>query len=300
MVSRFSFSQSLTSDEVSGLERSYLCAETNYTYLKMTGGAPPLFFEKVKNITTQIVIMLLPLYNVVGQTSPRNGVPLLGDYVQKLHNIVTYAGWLAVLAKLSGEITAFEWLPPGDTYSVDQVNLAQKVFERSKEAARAHDRLHGNAHQQRVGRVKIVTCPAITRYYVNPKTDEGYVEYKALRPHVVYYYGLPGTHENDGTVLPLSEYIRSARRQARARNASSWKPIFWLLFIWILLSPVPFGLDAQGSWLEDRPVQPLDDRVTPLDRDSWPLDYRLRPLSTREDDSSPTRDKTFTVNTHEY
>lgn len=214
----------------------------NEVYLRETGGTPPFAGDHWRRITSQIVTMLLPLYNMVGEEFT-DSIPSLEKFCQGLGNIVSYAAWLAITTHLTPGITVLEWLPPGDDYRLEQSNVLHDVFERSRAKARKYDKRIG-ASKPRTGRVKISVAPSIV-YYPPPKPGskaEGYFEgYRVLRPHAVYYFGLLDSIEDAKTLVPLWDYLRRVSKRRGSPPAllvllicvSAWC-LFWkgLIYLW--------------------------------------------------------------------
>jgi hypothetical protein len=194
----------------------------NEAYLRESAGVPPFFWDHVAKITSQIAILLLPLYNVVGEESA-GAIQDLETLTKDLSHIVSYAGWISVMTRLDPGITVVSWLAPGDEYQLGQVNALHEAFEHSKTRAerydkRQKDKLQKRSGSQRTGRVKISVTPHIEHYSLHTPKPGALMEtrrYKVLQPHVTYYSGLLDPREDAKTLYPLSEYIRRVREPWR-------------------------------------------------------------------------------------
>ena len=192
----------------------------NEAYLRESAGVSPFFWDQVAKITSQIAILLLPLYNVVGKESA-GAIPDPDTLIKELSHVVSYAGWISVMTRLDPGITVMSWLAPGDEHQLGQVNALHEAFEHSKARAELYDRrqkgsdkLQKGCGLKRTGRVKINVTPRIEHYSLHipkPGALKETRRYNVLEPHVTYYSGLFDPREDVKTLCPLSEYIRRVR-----------------------------------------------------------------------------------------
>ena len=204
----------------------------NQAYLSETREVPPRFMQEVRRVTTQIVVMLLPMYNMVGQADARKAMPF-ERFFQKLLRIVAYAAWINVMTRSSPEILAIEWLSPGDEYRLSQVNFMNERYTWSRLRARSLDGEQQQRHP-RMARIKINGAPKITRL-TRVSTIDGELgrrEYTVLRPHVVYYHGLLDVFKDRAGLAPLADYVLNVRS---AYSTSTFSLIGILAYIVLLL-----------------------------------------------------------------
>lgn len=217
---------------LAGFERSEILSRMNEAYLRESAGVPPFFWDQVAKITSQIAILLLPLYNVVGEESG-GAVPDLETLTKDLSHVVSYAGWISVMTRLDPGITVVSWLAPGDEYQLGQVNVLHEAFEHSKgrvercvKRQEGCEKLQKGSGLRQAGRVKISVTPRIEHYSLHTPKPGALTEtrrHKVLEPHVTYYSGLLDPREDAKTLYPLSEYIR------RVREPWDMPPVPWAL-----------------------------------------------------------------------
>lgn len=204
---------SLANEE--GFKRSIDRAKTNRVYLKAKRGQPPLFWEEVDKLCTQVLALILPTFTWTSDT-PESQAHSVQVLYQWLHDVIAYAGWIHVCFRFSPAILTFDWVKPGERYHVDQVNLSQEVFEYSKGRALSWAaKWMPTGSCKMTARVKISVSPEIIRYY--PGTDafgrEGIAHYRIMKPHVVYYQGRDLDRDEEKGYISLPEYIHRLRDQ---------------------------------------------------------------------------------------
>lgn len=189
---------------------------------------PPRFWDEVDRVATQIMSMLLPIYNDLGRK--RNHVMEFGRAVQGMHNIVSYAGWLNVATRALPAIIQFKWPRPGEEYNFDQVNLHQGIFQYSSmRAAQADGQV--SSPPARAARVRIVGSPEIWRYASQPSPGIGQTSARLLRPHVVYYQGYRDRARDRNAQMRLEQHV--GRLVAQRKHD---RRVFTLMFVFFLVA----------------------------------------------------------------
>lgn len=169
-------------------------------------GIPPRIWEEVDKATAQIAAMLLPLYDVVGETDAADRLEW-PQFYQSLHNIVAYAGWINVASSISSTITLIEWVQPGHTCESDHVNAWNEGYQNSVALASANDVLD-NVRTERAARVKINAFPRVTQVSSRFDGRAGYMRWKVADPVVVLYQGHVSKSDDDKASRTLSDHVR--------------------------------------------------------------------------------------------
>lgn len=203
--------------------------------MESVGQVPPRFWERVDDVCTRLLAILLPVYYYSKEIKPSHQ-PLLSELYQSLHDTVAYAGWLNICIQLSPTIFSSRWPKPGDKHELCQVSLSQRVYELSKMVAAKHDdrfkELNPDQPEiKRNARIKIAVAPQVTRYSIGAGgAMHGIAEYTVMKPHAVYYHGRASNYEDEKTYVSLAEYI--------GRLKHRWTPfqalIRLLRFLWSL------------------------------------------------------------------
>lgn len=213
----------------------------------MTQGVPPLFWKKTDRITIQIMNMLLPLYNVVGEAYP-DRILTWDVFYQMLHDIVAQAAWLNVATRLSASILLVSWAIPGENFEQTQANLWQATYDHSRTKATEYDIRHNN-RVSRKPRVKISAAPTVMRYKLADDGKNGYTSYKVMKSHCVYYQGLMDDGTDKKLMIPLLEHVR------RARSPLGQPPLLAVLSVMALA----FFFGLPFLCLNLTPMQPVRD-----------------------------------------
>ncbi|KAK7416324.1 hypothetical protein QQX98_005268 [Neonectria punicea] len=230
-----------------GFRRSHVRAQTNRLYLRTKGGLPPLFWEEIDKLSTQVLVLVRPVFS---WTSKIEGwqPPSIQELHQWLHDVIAYAGWINICNRLSSAIIVSDWTKPGERYNWRQDNLAHDVYEFSKNVAerRASKRSVYNT----TARVKISAGPEIIRYRpVNNGTEKtGVAKYTLMRPLLVYYEGRELDQDDDKTYVSLPDYIEWLRN----RKTVPYRTALAIMFIVTLTLCVLFTSSGQDdSWQDD-------------------------------------------------
>lgn len=206
-----------------GFARSKLLAETNAAYLDETPYfMPPNFWERVREVSSQILKMLLPLYNVCGYEFS-DKPPALEDFAQAVFNIVAYAGWLNLTIRLSSGVLNISWSGPGLPASNDEKMVLEEVFTASHARAKSKDDASNQA-AAREKRIKISAAPSITRFSLDEEKLFHHKVYLIQQPHVIYYSALKNEREH----LSLADHVASVRR------AEGLSPTWLVLLIMVV------------------------------------------------------------------
>ncbi|KAF7548146.1 hypothetical protein G7Z17_g7240 [Cylindrodendrum hubeiense] len=232
-----------------GFRRSNIRAQTNRVYLGAKLGQPPLFWEEVDKLCTQVLALVFPTFAWTSETGESQS-PSVQELYQWLHDVIAYAGWISVCTRLSPAIIISDWVIPGERYHVDQVNLSQDVYEHSKNMVQswALKRVSTGSCKM-TARVKISVAPKIIRY--KPATDpfgrEGTAKYTIMQPHVVYYQGRDLDHDEDRRYVTLPEHIHRLRdRKTVPRGAALVIMLVAMLGLW-----ASFESPDQYAWRSD-------------------------------------------------
>ncbi|KAF9773674.1 hypothetical protein IL306_008476 [Fusarium sp. DS 682] len=233
-----------------GFRRSELLSHTNRTWLQARKGEPHHFWEEVDKLSSEILILLLPVYELTASFTAYEPIAKAELY-QLLHEVTAYAGWLSVGIRMSPAIVSINWPIPGEMYSLDQVNTSQVAYDASKEAARQHqERLRKKKpeHEEMVSRarVKISVLPEIVRHQPYPAEIEtrGIISYKIMEPHAVFYEGLQQQHDENRAFISLPNYIKKLRdRNCAPRNTALAIMVALLICLWVL-----YTTSGQQTW----------------------------------------------------
>ncbi|KAF4984755.1 hypothetical protein FZEAL_116 [Fusarium zealandicum] len=236
--------------DAEGFRRSNLRAHTNRTYLEASRGDPSLFWDEVDKLCTQALALLKPAYTYAAEINTKEPSPI-AQLHQSLHDVIAYAGWLNVCTRLSSAIVSYNWVIPGEPYSMSHVNLCQEAYTFSKEAAQRHQerlrtRRPNDVQQGSVARVKISVTPEIVRHKPVPESvaSHGMTSYTIMKPHVVYYEGLELDAEEERAFMSLPDYIRRLRdRGSNPRLAALLIMVIGLICLWTSLTTT-----GQETW----------------------------------------------------
>ncbi|KAM0345529.1 hypothetical protein ACHAPU_006456 [Fusarium lateritium] len=223
-----------------GFRRSKLRSHTIRAWLHVTNGEPFLFWQEVDKLCTQTLAMLLPVYEYTAEFAGYNPPPVPELY-QMLHDVIAYAGWLSVCIRMSPAIISTNWLKPGDPFAIGQVNMCHAAYEFSQEAAlqhhiRVNDHNPNGDYIMSAPKVKISVAPELIRHKPLPEVMEtqGVTSYTIMKPHVVYYEGLPFDEDQRRVYISLPDYIKKLRDQnCVPRYAALVILLFVLLCLWI-------------------------------------------------------------------
>ena len=194
-------------------------AETNAAYLgAMTDHGPPHFWECVGHVSSQMVQMLLPLYNACGKEFKEKPAPL-ANFAQATFNIVAYAGWLNIVSRLSPGVLNISWPGPGLLAGQDEKEVLRDTLMRSQACVEAKYKNSAEGFE-RERRIKISAAPAIVRLTLCDRWPEHHMAYIIQQSHVVYYSASPGEVES----MALEDYVKAVRK-AKAL------PPTWLVFL---------------------------------------------------------------------
>ncbi|KAJ4137348.1 hypothetical protein NW768_002934 [Fusarium equiseti] len=205
---------------VEGFQRSSLRSHTTRTWLRMSNGEPPRFWEEVDKLCTQMMTMLLPLFAYAKGPTNSDSIPVseLYQLYQALHDVIAFAGWASVCIRMSPTIVSMDWTRPGEPFSMDLVNNCQEAYEASKRAAHDYHARLGNfiSHDKTFAspaRVKISVTPRIVRHKPNPKSmaTQGVNSYTLMEPHVVFYQGFYDKEDESRAFISLRDYIQMLR-----------------------------------------------------------------------------------------
>lgn len=181
--------------------QSKMFAETNAAYLRdAPKHMPPLFWSRVGRVSSQILKMLLPLYNVCG-IEFSDKPPAFEHFAQAVYTIVAYAGWLNVVNRMSPGVLNIIWSGPGKPSSSHEKMILEDVFRMSEARAKSK-----NTHGEK--RIKISACPYIVRLSLDEKQPDYHKVYIIQQPRAVYYSGGWGKRQP----MALSDYVASVRR----------------------------------------------------------------------------------------
>ncbi|KAJ4236928.1 hypothetical protein NW759_000051 [Fusarium solani] len=242
-----------------GFKRTKLRAHMNRVYLMAQ--IPPFFWNRVDELCTQTLALLLPAYTYAAEFQGHQPIPVRKLH-QALHDVIAYAGWINVHIRMAPAIFSFNWVQPGEPFSLSQINLCQEAYISSKAAAQRHqERLRRRRpDSQRVmsrARVKISVTPEITRDKDVSKSigTPGMTSCKILQAHVVYYEGLQLDSDEKRVFVSLSEYIRRLREQVcMPRGAAIVIMLLVLLCLWVFLTPSGHRVwEGTRSWVYPRP-----------------------------------------------
>ncbi|KAH7156494.1 hypothetical protein EDB81DRAFT_392837 [Dactylonectria macrodidyma] len=235
-----------------GFRRSIVRAQTNRMYLGATRGQPPLFWEEVDKLCTQVLAVLLPTFAWTSVTR-KSPAPSAQRLYQWLHDVIAYAGWINICIRLSPAIIISDWVKPGERIQLDQVNLSQDVYEYSEKRVRAWLK-RTNSKCEMTARVKISVAPEIIRY--KPATDafgrQGTVKYTIMNPHVVYYEGRELDQDEEKTYVSLPDYIQRLRERRTVPHGPALAIMFLLFLIFLWCSSEDdedtYYLPWRGAW----------------------------------------------------
>lgn len=215
-----------------GFVRSKLLAETNAAYLgARKDHRPPHFWERVGRVSSQIVQMLLPLYNVCGNEFKKKPAAL-ADFAQATFNIVAYAAWLNNVSRLSTGVLNISWSGPGLLGGQTEKEVLQDALIRSQACVEAKYKASMESFE-RERRVKISAAPAIARLTLDDSRPEHHMVYIIQQSHVVYYSASPGEVES----MALEEYVKGVRKPDALPPTSTWL-VLLILFLLGLALPV--------------------------------------------------------------
>ncbi|RSL55770.1 hypothetical protein CEP54_009190 [Fusarium duplospermum] len=231
-----------------GFQRTKLRARANRMYLITQ--IPPFFWTRVDKLSAQILTFLLPACAYAAEFKGHKPIPIR-ELHQALHDVVAHAGWISVHIRLASAIFSFNWVQPGEPFSLSQVNLCQEAYSYSQEAARRHqERSRRRNPDGRVmnsrARVKISITPEIIRHKSVTKSTgtPGMTSYKILAPHVVYYEGFQLDSDEERAFVSLPEYIYRLREQlCTPRGAALAIMLFVSFCLWVFLTS-----SGQRAW----------------------------------------------------
>ncbi|KPM45866.1 hypothetical protein AK830_g604 [Neonectria ditissima] len=229
-----------------GFRRSYVRAQTNRLYLRSKRGLPPLFWEEIDRLCTQVFVLVVPVFSWTSKIQGWES-PSAQELHQWLHDVIAYAGWLNICNRLSPAIIVSDWIKPGTLYDLNQVNLAHEVYVHSKEAAQKRvEMLSPAMGYNTTARVKISVGPEVFRYRPakNEMEMEGVAKYTIMRPHVVYYEGRELDQDEEETFVNLPTYIIWLRdEKTMPHHAALAIMIIAALSLW-----VSFTSSGQRVW----------------------------------------------------
>ncbi|KAI8691629.1 hypothetical protein NCS56_00155800 [Fusarium sp. Ph1] len=245
--------------DAEGFKRTKLRAHMNRMYL--IAQIPPCFWNRVDELCAQTFALLLPAYAYAAEFRGHQPTPVR-ELHQALHDVIAYAGWINVHIRMAPAIFSFNWVKPGEPFSLSQINLCQEAYISSKAAAQRHqERLRRRRpDSQQVmsrARVKISVTPEITRDKDVSKSigTPGTTSCKILQAHVVYYEGLQLDSDEKRVFVSLAEYIRRLREQVcMPRGAAIAIMLLVLLCLWVFLTPSGHRVwEGTRSWVYPRP-----------------------------------------------
>ncbi|RGP80319.1 hypothetical protein FLONG3_1468 [Fusarium longipes] len=231
-----------------GFERSSLRSHSTRTWLKTTYGVPPLFWQEVDKLCTQMLAMLLPFFNYVKEASPCEAIST-SELYQSLHDVVAYAGWLSVCIRMSPAIISIDWTIPGELYSAKFVNMSQEAYETSKKRARVYDKYDIRPWSMRklsTARVKISVTPKIVRHKPLPESlaINGITSYTIMKPSVVFYEGYNLEQDERKAFISLPDYIQKLRDLSCVPRYTALAIILvTLIWMWVF-----YTASGQQTW----------------------------------------------------
>lgn len=228
----------------------------------LRGEIPPFFWNRVDKLCTQTLALLLPAYAYVAEFKGHRPIHVC-ELHQALHEVIAYAGWISVHIRLAPAIVSFNWIQPGEPFSLTQVNLCQEAYASSKKAAHQHQRRLRRRRPdgqdiKSVARVKISVTPEIIRHKSVSQSigTSGMTSYKILEPHVVYYEGLHLDSDEKRVFVSLPEYIRRLRDQVCMPRGASIV-IMLLVVLYVVVFKTSSGHRAwEGAWSWAYPPPP--------------------------------------------
>ncbi|KAF5003964.1 hypothetical protein FDECE_9504 [Fusarium decemcellulare] len=240
--------------DAEGFQRSSLRAQTNQLYLKDSRGEPPRFWDEVDRLCAQTLALLLPAYIYVAEFEGHEPVPI-SELHQALHEVIAYAGWLNVCIRMSSAVVSYNWVIPGEPYSMDQVNLCHEAYESSKKAAQHHqqrlkERKPSGQQMGSTARIKISVTPEIIRHKPVPESlgRQGMTSYTIMKPHVVYYEGLELDKDERRAFISLPDYIDRLRNRSLDPRTQALLIMLAVLLV-LLVCCTPYGQRAgQDIW----------------------------------------------------
>ncbi|KAM7206741.1 hypothetical protein V8F33_000384 [Rhypophila sp. PSN 637] len=96
----------------------------------------PLFWEKVDELTMQLIRLLLPLIRLMDVSFEKSRAQSLRVIYQELYYLVFQAALLSLGIRWSHDIFRFSWPVPGLPFEKEQENIDANVFEMSNRRAR--------------------------------------------------------------------------------------------------------------------------------------------------------------------
>lgn len=230
--------------DAEGFQRSKLRARMNRMYLITQ--VPPFFWNRVDELCAQTLAMLLPAYTYAAEFEGYKPAPVRKVH-QALHEVIAYAGWINVHIRLAPAIFSFNWVQPGEPFSLSQINLCQEAYTSSKAVA---ERYREQARKRRPGarvlnsraRVKISVTPEIIRHKSVSQSigRPGMTVYKILQSHVVYYEGLQLDSDEQMAFVTLPDYMHRLEEDL----CTPWAAAFTIMFLvplYMFLSLTPLG-----------------------------------------------------------
>ncbi|KAM0335470.1 hypothetical protein ACHAQA_000518 [Verticillium albo-atrum] len=209
-----------------GYRRTRLRAEYVDMYLK--GTAPPLFWKQVDELAITVTRAFIPVLTWVRKTWTKPA-PSLRKVHQQVHDLVSFAAWLAVCMRRSASIIEFDWPTPGerDLPSDNITNFDEEVYQAALRRVDFVNRLEGHS-RPRHARVMVAIAPSAWRYTVY---REGYRKVRLQSKRAVFYHGLRGdAEEKKDLKFELSEWASMQREKQSGqakRRATKIRRRFW-------------------------------------------------------------------------
>jgi len=95
---------------------------------------PDGFWGRVDQLAYQLTDMLLPLLKLMDKNFADSRLQSIRSVHQDLHHIVSEAGFMSIGIRWSRNVFRFTWPTPGQPWELDQENVDESIFRRSKEA----------------------------------------------------------------------------------------------------------------------------------------------------------------------
>ncbi|KEY68387.1 hypothetical protein S7711_01164 [Stachybotrys chartarum IBT 7711] len=217
-----------------GFERSARRAQANLEYLNMDDRIPPLFWNEVDRLTIRTLIMLLPLYNRMGQLEVK--VAPIKDMYFKLHDITATAGGLNYAMQLCPAVFIMEWARPGDRYDLQQRDLEPAILKFSTLKSQIYDHCYpADPPRRRSTRVKISISPKIVAYVPGP--GDTMISHRLIHANGAFYNGLDDEVANNNTGRDLLGYVSSLHQKLTRPLGYFWIALLamWGVFTWLFM-----------------------------------------------------------------
>ncbi|KAK0391853.1 hypothetical protein NLU13_1352 [Sarocladium strictum] len=196
-------------------------AQHTQEYLRRHNFVSDDFWAGVDTVTTDILTLLLPLYNRVEEECLKALVTVKStsraDFHQSLHDIVAACAWLSVSMRANDGVVQWTWPKPGTRCTWEQVNANADIYKAS-EKSRAVLLGKGSIESRATARVKTVITPEISYHCIDHQCARlGSKKRVLISQTVIYYAGDAASNglDHDRLTIPFADHVISSKVQPR-------------------------------------------------------------------------------------